>query len=78
MPPVMPHQHHTAIKTPNDSTFVAPTDQWIALILDVLHPEQRDAVYARIAQRAQAQQDKPLVEIPGFTPPEEVLNASQI
>lgn len=69
MLPITPHQHHTAIHTPNGSTFVAPTDQWIALILDALHPTQRDAIYARVAALAQAQQDRPLVEVPGFTPP---------
>ena len=69
MPPIPPHQHHTAIQTPNGSTFVAPTDQWIALILDALHPEQRDLIYQHVAALAKAQQDKPLVEVPGFMPP---------
>ena len=72
------HQHHTAIQTPNGMTYVAPTDQWIALILDALHPEQRDAIYEHVAQMAQAQQDKPLVQIPGFVPPKEALSASQV
>ena len=70
------HQHHTAIQTPNGATFVAPTDQWIALILDVLHPTQRDMIYANVAALAQAQQDRPLVEIPNFLPTKEVHSAS--
>ena len=70
------HQHHSAIKTPDGSVYAAPTDQWIALILDALHPEQRASIYARVTQMAQAQQDKPLVEIPGFSPSREMSNAS--
>lgn len=76
MPPVTHHQHHTAIQTPDGATFVAPIDQWIALILDALHPEQRASIYAHVAQMAQVQQDRPLVEIPGFTPPGKALSAS--
>lgn len=59
----------TAIHFANGITFVAPTDQWLACIFDVLHPTQQEAILERIQAMAQAQaEDKPLVTIPGFAP----------
>ena len=57
--------HMTHISFPNGLQVVAPTSQWIACIFDTLHPEQQQAVIESISALAQAQQDRPLVTIPG-------------
>lgn len=60
-------QRLTAMRFPSGLTVVAPTDQWIACIFDALHPSQQEAIIHRIGEMAQAQQqDKSLVEVPGF------------
>ena len=60
-------QRITAIQFANGMTVVAPTDQWIALLFDVLHPSQQEAIVERIQSMADAQaEDKSLIEIPGF------------
>ena len=61
------HGHNTQINFAGGLVVAAPTDQWIACILDVLHPEQVNSIIQRIKDMAEAQQkDRPLVEIPGF------------
>jgi len=58
-------QRLTAIQFANGMTVVAPTDQWIAFLFDVLHPSQQEAIIERIqAMAATQEQDRPLVEIP--------------
>lgn len=72
-PPIM--QDHpkatvrlTAIHFQSGMTVVAPTDQWIACIFDVLHPSQQEAIIERIQDMAKSQQDRPLIEMPIFQP----------
>jgi hypothetical protein len=76
-PPMMqdrmrPDIRMTQINFAGGLTVAAPTDQWIAFLFDVLHPEQQAAIIQRIKDMAEAQQrDRPLVEIPGFFQKEE-------
>ncbi len=63
-----PHGHITRVQFANGSFLQAPTEQWIALVFDTLHPTQQEAIVAKIQAMQQAQQDKPLIEIPGFAP----------
>lgn len=67
------HAHVTRINFDNGTFLQAPTDQWIALLFDVLHPTQQEAIFEKINALAQSQKDKPLVEIPGFAPPADVV-----
>lgn len=46
----------TGIQYPDGRTFVAPTDQWIALIIDALHPEQQASILSKVAQLAEQAQ----------------------
>lgn len=60
-------QRLTVVRFPGGLTVVAPTDQWIACLFDVLHPSQQEAIIQRIKGLADAQRDRPMVEIPGFS-----------
>ena len=63
-PPIL---RMTTIRFSSGITVVAPTDQWIAFLFDALHPSQQDGIIERIKEMAEAQQqDKPLIEVPGF------------
>lgn len=46
----------TGIQYPDGRVFVAPTDQWIVLILDSLHPDQQAGILEKVAQLAQQAQ----------------------
>lgn len=43
----------TGIQYPDGRTFIAPTDQWIALILNALHPDQQEMILFKVAQLAE-------------------------
>jgi hypothetical protein len=65
MPPeTRPTQRLTAIRFDSGQVVVAPTDQWIACIFDVLHPEQQAVIVERIRAMAEAQANRPLIEMP--------------
>ena len=62
-----PPLHMTTLRFASGVCVVAPTDQWIAFLFDALHPSQQDGIIERIKEMAEAQQqDKPLIEVPGF------------
>ena len=63
------HGHITRLQFPNGSFIQAPTDQWVAFLFDVLHPTQQEAIVAKIQALQAIQQDRPLIEIPGFVAP---------
>lgn len=70
-PPIMhdakPTLRMTCISFASGLQVIAPTDQWIACIFDVLHPSQQEAIIERISTMAKAQsEDRPMIEVPGF------------
>ena len=54
----------TAIQFADGARAVAPTDQWIAWIIDVLHPMQREQLLANVQAAHEAQQNQPRIAVP--------------
>jgi len=63
MPQQMPRL--TGIRLADGMQLVAPTDQWIVYIFDVLEDAQKDLIVQRVMAEAKAYQDaNPLIAIP--------------